>query len=35
MNSFQGALSTVIGVIGLALTPSYVFVTFFKMVFLV
>ncbi len=31
----EGALSTVIGVIGLAITPSYVFVTFFKMILLV
>ncbi len=31
----QGAASTVVGVLGLALTPSYVFVTFFKMIFLV
>ena len=31
----QGALSTIIGVFGLVLTPSYVFVTFFKMIFLV
>ncbi len=31
----QGATSTVIGVLGLVLTPSYVFVTFFKMIFLV
>jgi len=31
----QGAVSTILGVIGLALAPSYVYVTFFKMVFLV
>ena len=31
----QGACSTVIGVIGLAMAPSYIFITFFKMVFLV
>jgi len=32
---FQGAMSTILGVIGLAIAPSYIFVTFFKMVFLV
>jgi len=31
----QGAVSTILGVIGLMLAPSYIFVTFFKMVFLV
>lgn len=31
----QGAISTILGVIGLALAPSYIFLTFFKMVFLV
>jgi len=31
----QGACSTIIGVIGLAMAPSYIFITFFKMVFLV
>eukprot|EP00095_Tigriopus_kingsejongensis_P010660 snap_masked-scaffold627_size122700-processed-gene-0.20 protein:Tk10660 transcript:snap_masked-scaffold627_size122700-processed-gene-0.20-mRNA-1 annotation:"hypothetical protein AND_001302" len=31
----QGAISTILGVIGLALAPSYIFVIFFKMVFLV
>merc|ERR1719360_14545 len=31
----QGAISTVLGVIGLALAPSYIFLTFFKMVLLV
>ena len=31
----QGALSTILGVLGLYLSPSYIFVTFFKMVFLV
>jgi len=31
----QGATSTIIGVIGLAFAPSYLFVTFFKMIFLV
>ena len=31
----QGAISTILGVVGLALAPSYVFITFFKMVFLV
>merc|ERR1712130_473561 len=31
----QGAISTVLGVIGLAFAPSYLFVTFFKMIFLV
>ena len=31
----QGAISTILGVIGLALAPSYIFITFFKMVFLV
>ena len=31
----QGAISTILGVIGLALAPSYIFFTFFKMVLLV
>eukprot|EP00095_Tigriopus_kingsejongensis_P005739 maker-scaffold28_size608977-snap-gene-1.19 protein:Tk05739 transcript:maker-scaffold28_size608977-snap-gene-1.19-mRNA-1 annotation:"AGAP010394-PA" len=31
----QGALSTVVGVAGLGFAPSYLFVTFFKMIFLV
>lgn len=31
----QGAISTILGVIGLALAPSYIFITFFKTVFLV
>ena len=31
----QGATSTVLGVFGLAFAPSYVYITFFKMVFLV
>lgn len=31
----QGALSTIVGVSGLAFAPSYLFVTFFKMIFLV
>lgn len=31
----QGAISTILGVIGLALAPSYIFLTFFKMVILV
>ena len=31
----QGAISTILGVIGLALAPSYIFLTFFKMVLLV
>ena len=31
----QGAISTILGVIGLMIAPSYIFVTFFKMVFLV
>ena len=31
----QGAISTILGVIGLAFAPSYVYVTFFKMMFLV
>ena len=31
----QGAMSTVLGVIGLAFAPSYLFITFFKMIFLV
>ncbi len=31
----QGAISTILGVIGLALAPSYIFITFFKMVLLV
>eukprot|EP00096_Caligus_rogercresseyi_P015993 TRINITY_DN8504_c0_g1_i1.p1 TRINITY_DN8504_c0_g1~~TRINITY_DN8504_c0_g1_i1.p1 ORF type:complete len:352 (-),score=94.27 TRINITY_DN8504_c0_g1_i1:168-1223(-) len=31
----QGATSTILGVLGLAFAPSYLFVTFFKMVFLV
>jgi hypothetical protein len=32
---FQGSVSTVLGIIALAFAPSYVFVTFFKTVFLV
>ena len=32
---FQGSISTVLGIIALAFAPSYVFVTFFKTVFLV
>ena len=31
----QGAVSTILGVIGLIIAPSYIFITFFKMVFLV
>ncbi len=31
----QGAGSTILGVFGLAFAPSYLFVTFFKMIFLV
>ena len=31
----QGAISTILGVVGLMIAPSYIFVTFFKMVFLV
>ena len=31
----QGACSTILGVIGLAFAPSYLYITFFKMVFLV
>lgn len=31
----QGAVSTILGVIGLMIAPSYIFVTFFKMVLLV
>ena len=31
----QGAISTILGVIGLAFAPSYLFITFFKMIFLV
>ncbi len=31
----QGAGSTILGVVGLAFAPSYLFVTFFKMIFLV
>ena len=31
----QGAVSTVLGVFGLAFAPSYLFITFFKMIFLV
>ncbi len=31
----QAAASTILGVLGLYLSPSYIFVTFFKMVFLV
>ena len=31
----QGATSTIIGVLGLAFAKSYLFVTFFKMIFLV
>jgi hypothetical protein len=32
---FQGSVSTILGIIALAAAPSYVFVTFFKTVFLV
>ena len=32
---FQGSVSTILGIIALAFAPSYVFVTFFKTVFLV
>lgn len=32
---FQGSLSTILGIVALAFAPSYVFVTFFKTVFLV
>lgn len=35
MPIFQGSVSTVLGIIALAFAPSYVFVTFFKTVFLV
>ena len=31
----QGAITTILGVIGLGLAPSYIFITFFKMVLLV
>ena len=31
----QGAVSTILGVVGLMIAPSYIFVTFFKMVLLV
>merc|ERR1712223_1775697 len=31
----QGAISTILGVVGLAFAPSYLFITFFKMIFLV
>ena len=31
----QGAITTIVGVIGLGLAPSYIFITFFKMVLLV
>jgi hypothetical protein len=31
----QGAVSTILGVIGLVIAPSYIFITFFKMIFLV
>ena len=31
----EGALSTILGVFGLAFAPSYIFITFFKMIFLV
>merc|ERR1719308_642789 len=31
----QGAVSTILGVIGLMIAPSYIFLTFFKMVVLV
>ena len=31
----QGACSTILGVVGLAFAPSYLYITFFKMVFLV
>ena len=30
----QGGISTILGVVGLALAPSYIFITFFKMVWL-
>lgn len=32
---FQGSISTILGIVALAFAPSYVFVTFFKTVFLV
>lgn len=32
---FQGSVSTILGIVALAFAPSYVFVTFFKTVFLV
>lgn len=35
MPIFQGSISTVLGIIVLAFAPSYIFVTFFKTVFLV
>jgi len=31
----QGALSTILGVLALLVAPSYIFITFFKVVFLV
>lgn len=31
----QGAVSTVLGVIALLVAPSYIFITFFKVIFLV
>ncbi|XP_059085316.1 patched domain-containing protein 3-like isoform X2 [Tigriopus californicus] len=31
----QGAISTILGVVGLVMAPSYIFIIFFKMVFLV
>merc|ERR1719419_682968 len=35
MPIIQGAISTILGVIGLGFAPSYVYITFFKMIFLV
>ena len=35
MPILQGAVSTIIGVLGLILAPSYIFITFFKMILLV
>src|SRR5262249_55907299 len=32
---FQGSVSTILGIVALAFAPSYVFLTFFKTVFLV
>ena len=32
---FQGSISTILGIIALAFAPSYIFITFFKTVFLV